>query len=150
MTGVTQPFSLPQKLPAALARVHHYWSGLRRGENPMPFSDDLNPSALADLSNTLMLMDVFEPVRFRFSLIGRDILAGLDPNIVGRFADEFEPRQPLNYFLAQASTTVEAKAPTFYHCDPINEKGHQSPGYSRLILPAWGNGQINMLLGAVI
>jgi hypothetical protein len=43
MAGPTQPFPLPQKLPTALARLHRYWIDLRRGENAMPFSDDVNP-----------------------------------------------------------------------------------------------------------
>jgi hypothetical protein len=151
MAGPTQPFPLPQKLPTALARLHRYWIDLRRGDNDIPFSDDVNPSALADLSNNLMLMDVFEyPQRFRFSLIGQEISAKLNPNIISKFADEFEPRRPLDFFLAQASVTVEARAPTFYHCEPFNEKDHRSAAYSRLLLPMWGNGQIDMLVGAIV
>ena len=151
MAGPTQPFSIPPKLPSALARLHRYWIDLRRGDNAIPFSDDVNPSALADLSNNLMLMNVFaNPQRFRFSLIGQEISAKLDPNIISKFADEFEARRPLDYFIAQASVTVEARAATFYHCESVEEKDRRSPAYSRLLLPTWGNGRIDMLVGAIV
>ena len=117
----------------------------------MPFSDDVNPSVLSDLSNDLMLMNVFaDPQRFRFSLIGQDILARLDPNVISKFADEFELRDPLNFFIAQASVTVEARAPTFYQCKSVNVKDDRRPVYSRLLLPTWGNGRIDMLIGAIV
>ena len=62
-----QPFLPPRKLPGPLAQLRQYWNGLRRGENAVPFSDDVNPSALTGLSDNLILVDVFDrPQRFRF------------------------------------------------------------------------------------
>jgi hypothetical protein len=151
MAGPTQPFSLPRELPAGLARLQRYWEELRRGDNAIPFSDDVIPSALPDLSSNLILMNVFvNPLRFRFSLVGQQILAKLDPNIISRFADEFELHHPLDFFIAQASVTVEARAPTFYRCEAVNERGRHNPAYSRLVLPTWGNGRVDMLVGAIV
>ena len=71
----TQPFLLPRKLPVRLARLQHYWNDLRRGENAVLFSDDVNVSAVPELSAILMLVEVFErPQRFRFSRVGQELL----------------------------------------------------------------------------
>ncbi len=149
-TPPAPPFLPPRKLPAQLARLQTYWNDLRRGENALPFSDDVNPSALPELSGNLMLVDVFErPQRFRFTRLGEKLMEGLDANVPGSFADEIEICRPFEFFLAQASVTVEACGPTFYRRGSTggSERGI---GYVRLLLPAWGNGRIDMLIGAVV
>jgi len=57
---------------------------------------------------------------------------------VGQFLDEIDAKGPFAFFLAQASATVEAAEPTF----------HQD-GFTRLLLPLWGNGYVSMLLGGI-
>ena len=49
-----------------------------------------------------------------------------------------EAKGPLAYFTAQASATVEAAEPTYYH-----------DVFARLLLPMWGGGHVAMLLGTV-
>jgi hypothetical protein len=116
----------------------------------MPFSDDVNLSRLSQLSGNLILVDVFaQPQRFRFNHLGETIIHLLDSNITGKFADELELRSPLDYFIAQSSTPVEARAPTFYSCSS-RQSGDRKAGYSRIMLPTWGNGRIELLLGAII
>jgi hypothetical protein len=62
-----------------------------------------------------MLVDVFSrPQRFRFSKLGHNIIRKLGNDISGQFGDEIKPIEPLNYFIAQASATIEAGAPTLY------------------------------------
>jgi len=134
-----QPFALPANLTPDLAQVRTYWDGLKRGENKVPFADDVALSKLPGLQGRLLLVDVFDkPVRVRFNIVGADVSAGYGGDLAGRFADEIEPKGPLAYFLAQASATVEARAPTFYQ-----------DGVARLLLPLWGNGYVSALLGAV-
>ena len=146
----TQPFLLPRKLPVRLARLQHYWNDLRRGENAVPFSDDVNVSAVPELSAILMLVEVFErPQRFRFSRVGQELLGDGNSGITGKFADEIEMCRPFEFFLAQASVTVEASSPTFYRRAGSSGKGDDA-SYSRLLLPTWGNGRVDMLIGAVV
>ena len=54
MNTSTAPFALPWKLESQLARVQAYWEDLKRGDAEMPFWDDVNLSALPDLSDRLM------------------------------------------------------------------------------------------------
>ncbi len=149
MTASTLPFALPVKLPLDLDRVRDYWESLKRRENTIPFWDDLKLSSLPDLSNRLMLVDTFErPQRFRLNSVGEQIREQYGVDLVGKFVDEIDPKFPLEFFTAQASATIEAKAPTFFSYEPAIGGGPQRR-YARLLLPMWGNGRIEMMLGAI-
>lgn len=138
----TNPFPLPEKLDGDLAKVKSFWEGLRRAQNDMPFWDDLKPSALGALADKTFLVDVFAgPERFRFNQWDSALSKRYGEPLAGRFADEIDLRDPLGFFRAQASATVEARAPTLYR--------HAAPAYARLMLPMWGDGRISMLLGAI-
>lgn len=145
MSDSDHPFPLPASLPARLAELLSYWEALRRGDNAMPFADDVKLGAVPELADRALLLDVFvHPYRFRLSHMGPAI-ARATGSSVGTFADEIEPRAPLNYLLAQCSTTVEAQAPTFYG-RTATQVSHR---YARLLLPLWADGHVATLLGAV-
>jgi hypothetical protein len=57
---------------------------------------------------------------------------------------------PFQYLNSQGLATIESRAPTYYRHE-VAEHGSSraTEGYSRLILPMWGDGRIGMLLGAV-
>lgn len=135
------PFPLPDTLERDLAAVHAYWRALRRAENDVPFADDLKPAALAAQAGAVLLIDVFDkPERFRFSLLGGDLLLQQDKAFSGKFIDEVDLPAPLGFLRAQASATVEARAPTYYR---------DARGAARLLLPMWGDGRVSLLLGVV-
>ena len=99
MPAPTQPFALPENLPSTLAPIYEYWKTLIRGENTMPFSDDVNLSQLSELSDNLILVDVFaEPQRFRFNYLGKQLVRQLGSNIKDRFADELGASQSARLF----------------------------------------------------
>lgn len=137
------PFSVPSTLEPALARVHDYWLRLRRGQADIPFADDIKLSSLSDAGVDLVLVDAFErPLRFRIAVAGSGIARRHGSPVEGVFADELTPGAALDYFLSQCAASVEGRAPTFY-------RNARHPVYARLLLPLWGDGHINALLGAV-
>lgn len=141
MPNSTTPYALPSTLDSDLEKVRAYWHGLIRGKaSDMPYWDDVKLSSLPQLVDRLMLISVFsKPERFRFDIVGKEIVAQFGKDFSGGFADEMETHAPLNFIRAQASATVEGRIPTYYRHD----------GYVRLLLPMWGDGHIGMLLGAV-
>jgi hypothetical protein len=142
-SAILLPFEMPPNLEPALARAHEYWLGLRRGQADIPFGDDIKLSMLNDATVDLLLVDVFErPLRFRIAIAGIGIERRYGRPIEDAFADEIAPEPPLNYFLSQCSACVESRAPTYY-------RSANQPFYERLLLPLWGDGHINGLLGAV-
>ncbi len=145
-----QPFALPRTLSPSLARIHRFWKGLIRSENNMPFSDDVDLSSVSKVAARVILIDVFSgPERFRFNDLGGKGGRKLDADIVGKFVDELEPRSPFDYFIAQASVTVEARAPTLYVSGAASRRDTRSRGYRRILLPTWGDGRVELLLGAI-
>jgi hypothetical protein len=142
----SSPFALPATLPPGLGRVRDYWEGLKRGEASMPFWDDVKLSSLPDLSDRLLLVDAFEnPQRFRLNSAGARIRRSYGTDLADKFIDEIAQKGPFELLAAQASATIEAKAPTLYAAPA----GSDHQGYARLLLPMWGDGRIGMLLGAV-
>ncbi|MFN3585824.1 hypothetical protein [Phenylobacterium sp.] len=135
---MTHPFALPDRLPPDLERVLAYWRGLLRGSAQMPFWDDAKLTDLPDLEPRLFLVDAFQrPERFRLGVVGE----ALAKDVSGEFLDEMTLSRPLQFLRAQCSAAVEAVGPTFFRSE--------EDGYSRLVLPMWGDGRTSMLLGAV-
>ena len=129
-----------------MRRVHAYWEGLKRAENNMPFWDDLNLSVLPDLSDRLLLIDVFEkPERFRFTTVGQQYLDPAGTSVIHQFADEVLLPDRLKYLRSQASATVESYEPTFYQ----HAVAHSRDAFSRLLMPMWGDGHVGKLLGVL-
>ena len=152
MTGEVHSYLLPDELEPDLSRVHGYWNGLKRGANDVPFWDDVKFSLRSRLGRESMLIDVFEdPFRFRFDLIGADVIDWYGKAIGNSFLDEIDLHTPFDELVLQCEATVERSAPTYY-CQAASNKGNAEhpTGYARLLLPLWGNGCIEMLLGAVV
>jgi hypothetical protein len=138
------PYALPHTLERDLARVYTFWEGLKRHEAEMPFWDDVKISALPDLAGRLMMIEATDkPVRFRiaFGLVGADIKQHYGHDLSGKFLDEIDAAAPLQFLVSQCCATVESRAPTYYRNDGAE-------GYSRLVLPLWGDSRIGMLLVA--
>jgi hypothetical protein len=136
-------YLLPDKIEPDLERVRGYWNGLKRGENAVPFADDVKFSARARLARDVFLIEVFEN-RFRLELVGEDVVERYGAPVNGVFLDEIALHPPFDELIAQCRATTERRAPTYY-----TTVAGDSPGYSRLVLPLWGNGGIEMLLAAM-
>src|SRR5690348_12468612 len=100
-------YAVPPSLPSDLSRVRDLWEDLKRGEANMPFSDDLDPAKLQELTDGLILVTVFEsPLRFRFEWVGPSVTGRSGSTIAGLFSDEANLDPPLDDFNAQAIETV--------------------------------------------
>ena len=152
MTGGAHGYCLPGELEPDLGRVQAYWNGLKRGANEIPFWDDVKLSLRSRLGRESMLIGVFEnPLRFRLDFIGADLTGRYGGTTGNGFVDEIDLHAPFDDLIRQCKATVEGRAPTYY-CQTAfgtGDAGHPG-GYARLLLPLWGNGQVEMLLGAVV
>jgi hypothetical protein len=143
MTSDGGNFLLPGRLEPDLERVRAWWNGLKRGENDIPFWDDVTLSRHEPLARDIMMIEAFEnPLRFRFDLVGEDLTRRFGAAIAGKFTDEVDLHPPIDRLTDQCQATVERRAPTYF------QHTADGAGYSRLILPLWGNGHIEMLIAA--
>lgn len=132
---------LPGNPGHGLSAVHAYWLSLRRGSATIPFADDFRLRALQRIEGETALLSVFhKPLRFQFASAGRHVLAAYGGEIEGIFLDELDAHHPLEEATAQARETAEHGVPTVY-----NHDGGR-PVYARLMLPLWGEGEINAVL----
>ena len=140
-------FSLPEMMEPELARLQTYWKDLIRGENFMPFSDDINLSEIPELTSRVILVQAFEnPERFRFEHAGEHITSQYGTPLKGLFTDEVRQHGPLDELTRQCSVTVARGAPTFFR----SAAGEKAADYARILLPTWGEGHVMLLLGAVV
>jgi hypothetical protein len=63
-----------------------------------------------------------------------------------KFIHEIELRAPIEELTTQCWFTIQRREPTYFRRDA--SPGART-GYSRLVLPLWANGHIEMLLGAI-
>ncbi|WP_421932263.1 hypothetical protein [Phenylobacterium sp.] len=147
MTQPDAPFAIARPLGGQLDALLTYWQALRRGAAEIPFWDDVDLSQAQKIGGEVFLLDVFaQPERFRFSILQQGVSRAEQEAILGRFIDEVNLPHPFQLLRAQCSATVEEQRPTVYrHADPATV----ADNYERLLLPAWGEGQVRMLLGAV-
>lgn len=144
MTSEVGAFVLPDLLEPELARIRLYWNGLKRGENNMPFWDDVKLSTEAPILGQIIMIEAFEnPLRFRFDLVGEDVTRRYGATLAGKFTDEVDLHPPIDHLTDQCRATVEQGMPTYFRY------AADGTGYSRLIMPLWGNGHIEILIGAV-
>ena len=142
MMHCRNPFPLPDRLDAEFRPVVTFWKNLKRGENGMPFGDDLELSALSKLAGNPFLLTVSPPPeRYRLEFTCDNLRTEA---VTGSFIDEMPSNVNFGYLRAQSSATVEAAEPTLLRLTQFS--GYS---FSRVLMPLWGNGQVNMLLGAI-
>jgi hypothetical protein len=151
MTSNGGTYLLPDRLEPDLDRVRAYWNGLKRGENDIPFWDDVSFSMKTRLARDTLLIKAFEnPLRFQLDLVGDDITQRYGTTITGKFSDEIDLHAPIDELTNQCRATVERGAPTYFRRVPSKQpQSADEIGYSRLILPLWGGARVEMLLGAI-
>jgi len=133
------PFALPERIEPRLETLRRFWSAIRRGENEIPFADDLKIDQLSLFAPRLFTFDVRErPQRFRFDICGTEIARRYGEELEDRFLDELKETEPLEYLASQCCAAMQSCAPAWFATE----------SYERLVLPMWGNGAISVLLGA--
>jgi hypothetical protein len=146
MTHPATPFAITRPLTSRLQSVLDEWRSLLRGGAEIPFADDVVAPKLEAVCPDIFVLGVFEkPRRFRLDLARTPDAPNVDHALLGRFIDEVDLPAPMEFLRAQTEATVESMQPTFYEHAPHGA----APGYGRLLLPAWGEGKVSLVIGAV-
>jgi len=133
---------------AELRRLYGYWLG-KRSLDRLPARDDIDTDELDDLLSLVILVEVLGEGRFfRFELIGRDLLVGIDPT--GKLQHEELPDGIYRDHITALYRRGAAGPGALYSRSAYDYADIEGPGaISRLFLPLAGDGQTidSMLIG---
>jgi hypothetical protein len=99
--------------------IHDYWLA-KRGERRMPSRWDINPTEIPRMLRNLMLIDVlYAPIRFRYRLIGTNIVDATGENRTGKCFDsvDFIAANPIvrKQYVAAATTGAPVHSTESFH-----------------------------------
>jgi hypothetical protein len=131
-----------------LRRLFDYWQG-KRVAGALPARATLDPVDIPDLLGSVALIDVLrDPLRFRFRLVGTEIVARLGTDLTGRSLDD-HPWPEYRALLRHAYSSVVANGePAVFHRERM--MGGKLRQYEVLYLPLAADGAtVDMLLVGV-
>jgi len=106
-----KPFEPAQLASPLLRRFHAYWDS-KRGARSMPSFADIDPLEFPWALGNVTLVDVlYDPLRFRYRLVGGAHVTRLGTDMTGKLVDEFAS-PTLRQILSRTYTeAVQAAAP---------------------------------------
>ncbi len=88
MSKIDEEFLLPEDCDRRVRQIHDYWLSIHPGKG-LPAREDLDPVDVPSLLPNLWLANVeHNPLRFRYRLIGSEIVHVLGDDLTGRYFDE--------------------------------------------------------------
>jgi hypothetical protein len=129
-----------------LAALYAYWVR-QRGSRKMPSRGDIRPKAIVSLLPQLFLVDIFQPLRFRFRLVGSTICQRWHDDFTGKWLDELAFDGELETILEQFGSVSRTGMPRADIEEFVNEDDRYLH-YYRLLLPlSEGESAPNMIIG---
>jgi hypothetical protein len=126
--------------------LHAYWTR-QRGGRTMPCRADINPRDIVSLLPLVFIVDICQPLRFRFRLVGSAICARWHDDFTGKWLDELDFDGELETVLEQYASVAQMEAPRADEMEFVNGEGRYLH-YRRLLLPlSEENHMPNMLIG---
>ncbi|MGH6948368.1 MAG: PAS domain-containing protein [Kiloniellales bacterium] len=134
-------------LPVTRA-LYAYWAGKRRAGG-LPCRRDIDPTEIPRLLSNVMLLDVEEkPLRFRFRLVGNNVVSWFGCNATGLYTDSAEYRRGGPDPSGDYREVVEAREPRVYR-KRLDYLLPEFRDFERLVLPLADGGRIDRLICAV-
>lgn len=133
-----------------LRRLLAYWLG-KRGPRRAPARADIDPLEIASLLPHVMLIDVeHAPLRFRYRLVGTEVVRNLGADMTGRYLDEFV-RLGQDAPMAAGFARVAAWGAPICEMWEYGRADGRHVRYERLALPLSHDGRtVDMLFGGAV
>ncbi len=134
-----------------LKAFHAYWTSKCRGEL-LPSLADIDPVEIPQHLAALALVDVVRDdaggLRFRYRLIGSDVMDMHQDNNTGKWLDEVLVSENGAKILRNIEGVVNSPQPHFWH-NTASIEGREHISYSRLLCPLAADGKTVDTLVAV-
>lgn len=134
----------------ALRRLLDDWQARRRGKK-LPARGDFDPVDLKYLMGKLLLVDVLrEPLRFRFRLIGTELVKRAGSDLTGRMLDEHPDPEFREHVRQRFAITVATRQPQSSIETRLVLDGRLRR-YEALLLPLASDGEaVDMLMIGIV
>lgn len=149
-TADLEPVTLWDCTPAdihdpLICRLFHYWQSKRAGRR-FPARPDLDPIDFAYVLGNVVLIDVKQPgPRFRYRLIGTNLLLRDARDRTGHWIDELPSLEYRRTVLARLNSLAERPAPVFVRNIAVLDSRQYD--YEALWLPLAADGEtVDMLM----
>ena len=130
--------------------LHRHWQE-KRGARAMPARADFRPEEMQPFLSHIFLVDVeHEPRRFRFRLIGTEIVTSYGMELTGKYSDAVQPPVYRAMIERHYGEVVDNARPMVHRMRFVEQPGkvHQ---LMRLAMPLSNDGrQVNMLMMASV
>ena len=133
-----------------LKRLYTYWVA-KKGGRLAPARADIDPLEIAPLLPHVTLIDIERaPLRFRYRLVGTEIVNNVGEDFTGRYLDTLLRLTHRDVMAAELARVVESAEPAGNLWDYARHDGRHVR-YERLVLPLSSDGvTIDMLLSGMV
>ena len=133
-----------------LRQVFAYWLK-KKGKRMAPSRDDIDPSEIKALLPYVGLAEVQrDPLRFRYRLVGTEVIAGYGRELTGSYLDEVDLDAHQHQILDEYRRVVEKCEPICTSWEYTRDDGRHIC-YERLALPLSSDGKtVDMLFGGAV
>ncbi len=139
---------VPENWHEKLQTLYSYWLSLHPAPGQLPGRNDFDPLAVPSLLPILWMLDVYaDPIKFKFRLMGSELVTTLGREVTGKWLDDIYPDAKTSGAFDDYCYVVENKLPLYRDDKPQ----YIVPDYhhiERLLLPFVDENQhCNILLG---
>jgi hypothetical protein len=133
-----------------LKELYAYWLS-KKGRRRAPGRSDIDPAEIAPLMPYVGLVDVVRaPLRFRYRLLGTEVVRGLGIELTGRFLDEVPLDEHQRAIASEYARVAERAEPICATWEYTRGDGRHVR-YERLGLPLMSDGKtVDMLFGGAV
>jgi hypothetical protein len=141
-------FTLPEGAAPKIKALHRYWESIRPRDGVLPARRHFDPVDIPELLPNIWMIDVQRaPLRFRFRLVGTEIVKFTGRDVTGRWLDEVFPGYQASDAFRVHSAVAEGGRPGYRKGGMISNPGRSDSGGERLYLPFAEDGeQVDILL----
>lgn len=135
-------FSLPEGASPKIEVLYDYWQSIHPAGGGLPGRRHLDPVDIPELLPNIWMFDVRRaPLRFRFRLVGTEIVKFTGRDVTGRWLDEIYPDYENTEAFRTHRACVESGRPCYRRSGVLSNLGRNDVEAERLYLPLAENGR---------
>jgi hypothetical protein len=138
---------------AKVAELHRYWRSIRPPGAVMPGRQHFDPASIVRMLPSVRLYDVHrDPWRFRYRLIGTELVRVLGRDPTGRWFDETVPAALASHYAEDLVFVASAQGVSYRRGFPVfSAPGKDHLTAERILLPLARDGRdVDIVLGFTV